>query len=91
MVKISSLLQTPSVKILLFLLERGEVRYTDLTKLMTSRGTLSLNLKELSEEGLMQRRILTDGVCSNEDILTIQTLIFHELYSVDNTMTRTVE
>jgi len=59
MVKISSLLQTPSVKILLFLLERGEVRYTDLTKLMTSRGTLSLNLKELSEEGLIQRRIVT--------------------------------
>jgi len=59
MVKISSLLQTPSVRILLFLLERGEVRYADLTKLMTSRGTLSLNLKELSEEGLMQRRIVT--------------------------------
>ncbi len=59
MVKISSLLQTPSVKILLFLLERGEVRYADLTKLMTSRGTLSLNLKELSEEGLVQRRIVT--------------------------------
>lgn len=59
MVKISSLLQTPSVRILLFLLERGEVRYTDLTKLMTSRGTLSLNLKELSEEGLIQRRIVT--------------------------------
>lgn len=59
MVKISSLLQTPSVKILLFLLERGEVRYADLTKLITSRGTLSLNLKELSEEGLMQRRIVT--------------------------------
>jgi DNA-binding HxlR family transcriptional regulator len=59
MVKISSLLQTPSAKILLFLLERGEVRYADLTKLMTSRGTLSLNLKELSEEGLIQRRIVT--------------------------------
>jgi DNA-binding HxlR family transcriptional regulator len=59
MVKISSLLQTPSVRILLFLLERGEVRYADLTKLMTSRGTLSLNLKELSEERLMQRRIVT--------------------------------
>lgn len=59
MVKISSLLQTPSVRILLFLLERGEVKYADLTKLMTSRGTLSLNLKELSEEGLMQRRIVT--------------------------------
>ena len=58
MVKISSLLQAPSVKILLFLLEKGEVRYVDLTKLITSRGTLSLNLKELSEEGLIRRRIV---------------------------------
>lgn len=59
MVKISSLLQTPSVKILLFLNQKGEVRYTDLTNLITSRGTLSLNLKELDEEGLIQRRVMT--------------------------------
>jgi DNA-binding HxlR family transcriptional regulator len=58
-VKISVLLETPSVKILLFLHERGEVRYTDLTKLIASRGTLSLNIKELEGEGLVQRRILT--------------------------------
>jgi DNA-binding HxlR family transcriptional regulator len=58
-VKISVLLETPSVKILLFLHERGEVRYTDLTKLIASRGTLSLNIKELEEEGLVRRRILT--------------------------------
>ena len=57
--KISSLLQAPAVRILLFLYEKGEVRYADLTKLITSRGTLSLNLKELSEEGLIQRRIVT--------------------------------
>ena len=59
MVKISSLLQTPSVKILLFLNQKGEVRYTDLTNLITSRGTLSLNLKELDEEGFIQRRVVT--------------------------------
>ena len=58
-VKISVLLETPSVKILLFLHERGEVRYTDLTKLIASRGTLSLNIKELEGEGLIRRRILT--------------------------------
>ena len=57
--KISSLLQKPSVRILLFLHEKGEVRYADLTKLIASRGTLSVNLKELSEEGLIQRRIVT--------------------------------
>ena len=59
MVKISTLLQTPSVRILLFLHEKGEVRYTDLTKLIASRGTLSLNLKELDEEDLIQRRVVT--------------------------------
>lgn len=57
--KISALLQKPCVKILLFLYEKGEVRYTDLTKLIASRGTLSLNLKELSEEGLIRRRVVT--------------------------------
>ena len=59
MVKISTLLQTPSVRILLFLHGKGEVRYTDLTKLIASRGTLSLNLKELEEEDLVQRRVVT--------------------------------
>jgi len=58
-VKISALLETPSVKIILYLHEHGEVRYTELTKLIASRGTLSLNIRELEEEGLIQRRILT--------------------------------
>ena len=57
--KISALLETPSVKIILYLHEHGEVRYTELTKLIASRGTLSLNIRELEEEGLIQRRILT--------------------------------
>jgi len=58
-VKISSLLETPSIKILLFIHERDEVRYADLTRLIASRGTLSLNLKELEAEGLVHRRVVT--------------------------------
>jgi len=58
-VKISTLLETPSVRILLFLLEKGEVRYADLTKLIASRGTLSISIKELEKEKLIQRRIVT--------------------------------
>jgi DNA-binding HxlR family transcriptional regulator len=58
-VRFSALLETASVKILLYLHEHSEVRYTDLTKLIASRGTLSLNIKELEEEQLIQRRILT--------------------------------
>ena len=57
--RISALLETASVKILFYLQEHGEVRYTDLTKLIASRGTLSVNIKELEEERLIQRRILT--------------------------------
>ena len=58
-VKISSMLETPSVRILLFILAKDEVRYTDLANLFTSRGTLSSNLKELEEEKLIQRRVIT--------------------------------
>lgn len=58
-VKISTLLETSSVRILLFLHEQREVRYADLTKLVASRGTLSLNIRELEKEGLIQRRVVT--------------------------------
>jgi len=58
-VKISAILRMPSVKIILFMLEKGEVRYTDLADLFTSRGTLSVNLKDLEEEKLIQRRVVT--------------------------------
>ena len=56
--KISSMLQAPAIKILLFLYETGEARYTELADLITSRGTLSVNLKELEEETLIQRRVV---------------------------------
>jgi DNA-binding HxlR family transcriptional regulator len=57
--KISRVLEIPSIKILLYLLENGEVRYTDLAKLISSRGALSLNLKALETEGLLSRRVVT--------------------------------
>jgi len=52
------MLQAPAAKVLLFLYEKGEVRYTDLTNLISSRGTLSTNLKELEKERLIQRRVI---------------------------------
>ena len=57
--KISRVLQIPSIQILLFIYEKGEVRHGDLTTLIASRGTLSLSIKELEEEGLVQRRVVT--------------------------------
>ena len=55
--KISRVLQIPSIQILLFLYEKGEVRHGDLVKLIASRGTLSLSIRDLEEEGLVQRRV----------------------------------
>ena len=57
--KISKVLEIPSVKILLFIDKKGEVRYTDLTKLISSRGALSNNLKALEKEELIKRRVVT--------------------------------
>jgi DNA-binding HxlR family transcriptional regulator len=53
------MLDTPAVKILLFILEKKEVRFTDLAKLISSRGALSTNLKSLEQEGLVTRRVVT--------------------------------
>jgi len=56
--KISDILEGPCVRILFFLHEKGEVRYTRLAELIPSRGTLSLNLRHLEQEGLVQRNVV---------------------------------
>ncbi len=56
--KISKIPNIPSVRILLFLLEKGEARHSDLAKLFTSRGTLKFSLKDLEDEQLVQRKIV---------------------------------
>jgi DNA-binding HxlR family transcriptional regulator len=58
-VKVSRILEIPSVKILLFIYGKGEVRYADLTKIIASRGTLSANLKGLEKEELIKRKVVT--------------------------------
>ena len=57
--KISKVLQIPSIQILLFLYEKGEARHRDLIGLIASRGTLSLSVRDLEEESLIQRRVVT--------------------------------
>jgi DNA-binding HxlR family transcriptional regulator len=59
LLKITSLLELATPRLLLFVHDRGEVRYSDLSKLVPSRGTLSTSLKELEEEGLLTRRIVS--------------------------------
>ena len=40
------------------LYQKGGTRHAELSKLTASRGTLSLSLRELEEEGLVQRKII---------------------------------
>ena len=65
-VKISELLESPSVKILVYLQEKGQARHSELERLIHSRGTLATNLNDLMEEGLVARKVLpTKPIQSN--------------------------
>lgn len=57
--KISDVLKIPSIRVLLYVYDKQDVRYTDLAKLIKSRGTLASLLKELESEGLMERKVIT--------------------------------
>jgi DNA-binding HxlR family transcriptional regulator len=57
--KISAMLENPSARIMLFIHERGEVRYRELADLIASRGTLSKSLKELEGESMIERKVRT--------------------------------
>ena len=56
--KVKQMLDLVSIKILIYLSEKGELRHRDLSKLTNSRGTLALSLKDLEEEGLVQRKVV---------------------------------
>jgi DNA-binding HxlR family transcriptional regulator len=56
--KISKILTVPSVKILLFMLNKEKARYTDLVNLIVSRGVLSSNLKALEKEDILTRTVI---------------------------------
>ena len=69
-VKISDLLQFPCVQILLFVSSKGEVRHSELEQLIRSRGTLSSNLNDLLEEGLLRRKVVTSKPIQSNYSLT---------------------
>lgn len=56
--KVSTILELPTITVLLFISGRREVRYSELAKRIRSRGTLALVLRELDEEGLLVRRVV---------------------------------
>ena len=69
-VKISALLQSPCIQILLLVYSKGEVRHSELERLIRSRGTLSSNLNDLLEEGLLRRKVLASKPIQSNYSLT---------------------
>jgi DNA-binding HxlR family transcriptional regulator len=43
---------------MLFLYQKGQARHAEIAKLTASRGTLSLSLRDLEQEQLIQRKVL---------------------------------
>jgi len=69
-VKISGLLQSPCIQILLFMHQKGQVRHSELENLIRSRGTLSSNLNDLLNEGLLKRNIIASRPIQSNYSLT---------------------
>ena len=56
--KFKAMAESPNARLVAYLQEHHEVRYTQLLKLVKSRGSLALVLREMGEEGLLVRRIV---------------------------------
>jgi len=69
-VKIWALLQSPCIKILLYVYSKGEVRHSELESLIQSRGTLSSNLNDLLKEGLLSRNVIASRPIQSNYALT---------------------
>jgi len=58
------------MQILLLVYSKGEVRHSELERLIRSRGTLSSNLNDLLEEGLLRRKIVASKPIQSNYSLT---------------------
>jgi DNA-binding HxlR family transcriptional regulator len=58
------------VQILLLVYSKGEVRHSELERLIRSRGTLSSNLNDLLEEGLLKRKVVASKPIQSNYSLT---------------------
>ena len=68
--KIKEVLELSNIKIILYLYDRA-ARYSDLLKnVVESRSTLALTLKELQEEGLIDRKVKATRPVQTEYMLT---------------------
>ena len=56
--KMKAVLELSNIRIMLYLLERGSARYSEILKgVGLSRGALALALRDLQDDGLIERRV----------------------------------
>ncbi|MFQ6003288.1 MAG: winged helix-turn-helix transcriptional regulator [Candidatus Zixiibacteriota bacterium] len=56
--KMRAVLELSNIRIMLYLLERGSARYSEVLKgVGLSRGALALALRDLQDDGLTERRV----------------------------------
>lgn len=85
--RLRAILDLSTVRILLRLLDDGEARYTDLSKMISSRGTLSLSLKELEQDRLIQRRVVaTRPIQTYYSLTDLGTTVGAELKAIANSL-----
>ena len=81
--KVQHMLELVSMKILLLLNEKGEVRHKELSKLTKSRGTLGISLKDLEEERLIQRKVVgTKPIQTFYSLTEKGGIVAEELYKI---------
>lgn len=68
--RVSELLESPSIKILTYLHEKGQVRHSELEGVLKSRGTLGTNLNDLLSEGLIGRKVVPSKPIQSNYFLT---------------------
>ena len=57
--KVRAIIDTATIKILLYLSDRGDARYSELMEeVVQSRSTLALALRDLQEEKLVEREVM---------------------------------
>jgi len=56
--KMKAVLELSNIRVMLYLLERGSARYSEILKgVGLSRGALALALRDLQDDGLIERRV----------------------------------
>jgi len=57
-VRVRALFELSNIEVLFYLHEKSEVRYSELlTKVVPSRSTLALTLRDLQADGLIERKV----------------------------------